>query len=1469
MLSESPRGRNQPLPLGTLLSTLTAPAKNAVKFDAKREIDLFFAKSSRLPTDDNFLTIFKAISSIGNHESVHNNNSTKSDKNDSCYYYGHLVYLLSQTLQSLSSTGGDCGSRKASVFRNAINAAIRLSSLDTITSDAGKSWLEDIIKPLLHLANSKLPRPTFLTQEMRRCSLENMLNNDNGDNDNGDDDKSAQDVLREIVAGGGAGGEPVSRWSLCLLFIRTQHAEMQGRSGHEDHLLIDLLIGALFDPNILRGSERLQVLLLYKCHTWSYCLGDAFWLAALKCNAVISSGGGVSMIGWCEGAWASLYRLVDTHPPPPLHKLISHNDHGDNGNDDDHGDNGNDDDHEDNGKDDSHDDNDKDDDGGDVCCLGDANVALILMRALLNGKLKPTAPSKRKSSFEGAVHPMLQLSLDIMSNSHIVDLPDSIVRSSVLVKHWKLILPTLISRMQMFSRAALRRLTQTIMQAIGGRADSRVKLAVFQLYAAYWLEEPETTLQVLEEHQETVAPADLTPWVDTCWYLGNQWLLRINGQSVEPSYKRNLMVKCTLELMQAGLGSKDDPKIHDDAKDASCCYLLGRLSRTARVSLDLGDGKTAQKLLQQQIIHAPSGDGKPPSTALLNKWLETIDDDQESIFVEQAVLDVLKPHAPYLLARLKNTTDAGKKTKRGIEVLSRLLRDDPQAALLSCLISSASSSNGPGSPNGTLLGFVPELPKDAPENLKALHFAVRLHRSLNEPTAASKSSAPPSLDLLEYEAVHRQHLQNPALRNYCDAMIRLLSPCDVERLPDDPPQEIQGLLGECQWQAALNATHFLYTQAKSRMTMTMKAANAPSCDAILKNKTERLEAIDDLLRILTKLAALLGKMGLIWEGAGRAKQAADLCSELNLSGRLEAIKCIQSRLLKLLEDVDKHEQNEMNSCRRLVLFDYNSVDDGDDARSTLKSLWPIYRRLEWSQLEQAIWNTLTKETSRASYGKCCALLDLLDARPRFIHPMTEQQGEDFCRHAPVFNPELDDFEAFYAMFTETAKHDDDKDCDDESVRHVRLSSINQCFVVCTANLLAIYPISDNLHLLYHDKLGRIDKENKETIAFGVRLIKQQQTRRQTVRKINFNPKTKDEKDGDNGSSTTNAVDLGDEENDPEFVVDEQERVMQERKWWTDRRALDGRMRLVCAELQETCFPGGDLFVLAVTAKPSAHQTPTADKNTQDSFLRLIAQELKGNDLLSGKNLKLLCEFMCQMDLGELEPNVLRRRLLELKVDCQDCTLLSSRALFDSNPFAPDHLPSAQQKSSFLQLGLSRRLQAFPWESCPAFRPHPCIRLVHPLRPVNTDGKRHWSLPIKSAFMLLNPQGDLMGTQERFSRLQLPFFVKSFINDKSFCSINALLKEHDLYLYFGHSSSQAFYDYNNCSHKDVNKAAAWLIGCSSGKSKWSWSEKSVTPACFPSELISAGRYGKTVNSAFLIILCIRLMNLFFNFVVRWS
>ena len=227
-------------------------------------------------------------------------------------------------------------------------------------------------------------------------------------------------------------------------------------------------------------------------------------------------------------------------------------------------------------------------------------------------------------------------------------------------------------------------------------------------------------------------------------------------------------------------------------------------------------------------------------------------------------------------------------------------------------------------------------------------------------------------------------------------------------------------------------------------------------------------------------------------------------------------------------------------------------------------------------------------------------------------------------------------------------------------------------------------------------------------------------------------------------------------------------LLPKEEWWTIKRNLDSKLGEIVAQIEEFLGVWKGLFA-PIIYKPnhSSNITTLVTSLKFDSSLRTKIEEMLGT-----------------------------------RVDVSQFTV---------NKVLP------------LGLILGKTVHRFPWESLPIVSKYsigitriPSLRLVA----LHCDNS---SLPMKvdpkTAFFILNPQGDLENTEKTFMNV----FTHDFEWDGNIGSlpdsetVKVAIRSRDLFVYCGHGSGTEYFNYTKMAEDGLHfRAAMLLMGCKSGE-----------------------------------------------------
>ncbi|XP_069509429.1 separin isoform X2 [Ambystoma mexicanum] len=258
------------------------------------------------------------------------------------------------------------------------------------------------------------------------------------------------------------------------------------------------------------------------------------------------------------------------------------------------------------------------------------------------------------------------------------------------------------------------------------------------------------------------------------------------------------------------------------------------------------------------------------------------------------------------------------------------------------------------------------------------------------------------------------------------------------------------------------------------------------------------------------------------------------------------------------------------------------------------------------------------------------------------------------------------------------------------------------------------------------------------------------------------------------------------------------------EWWEGRSALDKRMKLLVESLEHQilgCWKGlllpscSDARV-AEEARSLAEALGACglEKANPEGLLKAI---LNGSHILSRQNVRNLALGLCQSQpqhaLNHLQTAVDKLKTLTVK------------------------------SSGHLVLVLDKHLQKLPWESLPLLISSPVTRLpslrfllsYNLLKKYCPQSAYTRGVNPDSTYYVLNPHGNLPGTEERFRDWFQSESKWNGVTGKAPRPehVQAGITQHDLYIYAGHGAGAYFLDGQALLKLDCN-AVSLLFGCSS-------------------------------------------------------
>ncbi|XP_069043286.1 separin isoform X2 [Lepisosteus oculatus] len=262
-------------------------------------------------------------------------------------------------------------------------------------------------------------------------------------------------------------------------------------------------------------------------------------------------------------------------------------------------------------------------------------------------------------------------------------------------------------------------------------------------------------------------------------------------------------------------------------------------------------------------------------------------------------------------------------------------------------------------------------------------------------------------------------------------------------------------------------------------------------------------------------------------------------------------------------------------------------------------------------------------------------------------------------------------------------------------------------------------------------------------------------------------------------------------------------VTDKAEWWEGRRLLDGRMKALLESMEEqvlSCWRGLLLPHCQdpEVAKQAACLHQALSECGAQSSEDLLKAVLTAAPLLSPSDLRLLAGGLCPTQPDEAQ------HLLQSAV-----TVLKDR--------------QESQPKGHVVLILDKHLQKLPWESVPCLRARAVTRLpsLHfllghcALRELDPRSVLNQGVDPRRTFYVLNPQANLLGTEERFRD-----WFTSEEGWQGVCGraptpeqVQEALSTQDLYVYAGHGAGARFLDGSAVLRQDFH-AVSLLFGCSS-------------------------------------------------------
>ncbi|XP_058191839.1 separase isoform X2 [Rhododendron vialii] len=285
-------------------------------------------------------------------------------------------------------------------------------------------------------------------------------------------------------------------------------------------------------------------------------------------------------------------------------------------------------------------------------------------------------------------------------------------------------------------------------------------------------------------------------------------------------------------------------------------------------------------------------------------------------------------------------------------------------------------------------------------------------------------------------------------------------------------------------------------------------------------------------------------------------------------------------------------------------------------------------------------------------------------------------------------------------------------------------------------------------------------------------------------------------------------------------------------WWAQRNSLDKRLSKFLSDLEDLWF-GPWKFLLLGEFSRSKQQESVLRKLVHNLKVKcnVDAQEGLVKVILGGaKHAREREEFILQLILGKgcFTGYSNQERCSASSDACHEDKSLSKR-VFKLTLEASHEVDEGEcLNREPVILVLDFDVQMLPWENLPVVRSQEVYRMpsIGSIFATLDRCRQFQEHDVKNAgifpfidpldgFYLLNPSGDLSGTQDTFE----DFFREKNLEGKAGTAptieeLALALRSHDLFIYFGHGSGMQFIPEQEIQ-KLQNCAATLLMGCSSG------------------------------------------------------
>ncbi|VDC05614.1 unnamed protein product [Peniophora sp. CBMAI 1063] len=295
------------------------------------------------------------------------------------------------------------------------------------------------------------------------------------------------------------------------------------------------------------------------------------------------------------------------------------------------------------------------------------------------------------------------------------------------------------------------------------------------------------------------------------------------------------------------------------------------------------------------------------------------------------------------------------------------------------------------------------------------------------------------------------------------------------------------------------------------------------------------------------------------------------------------------------------------------------------------------------------------------------------------------------------------------------------------------------------------------------------------------------------------------------------------------------------EWWAQRAALDTRLKELLENV-EFCWLGAFKTVLGEPVDMPAEVLADFRARLDKVFKRALATQKKKQTRVQLDDSLLACIATLPAKSRDEELEDLVYYILDLyqfhgvqvaiaEVDVDQVVVDLRAALEEHAHKMRGRTKAVPDAHTFLVL--DKNVQGIPWESIPTLRGHSVSRipsvdflldrldLVRWRRgdgPNTTTPVDRADIDVCNAFYVLNPSGDLTGTEKRFAdwlRTMERAGWEGIVGKKpSEQQVVDALGRKDLFVYFGHGGAEQFVRSHKVRHLE-RCAAAMLWGCSSG------------------------------------------------------